>query len=79
MSEAVFETQANFVTPETGCQDVLSDHESLDEDYVERNGDLYIFNHKVVQSKFFNKLIIGRIFHPFFYNIFSYYKKVFVY
>ena len=33
--------QANFVTPEMGGQDVLSEHESLDEDDVEQT---YIFN-----------------------------------
>ena len=48
MSEAVFETQADFVTPEVGEQAFSSEHESLDD--VERNVDLYIFNHEVVQN-----------------------------
>ena len=30
MREAVFETQANFVTPEVGGQEVSSEHESFD-------------------------------------------------
>ena len=49
MSEAVFETQANFVTPEVGGQDGLSENESLDDDDVALN-DLYIFNHEVGQN-----------------------------
>ena len=48
MSEAVYEMQANFVTPEVGGQAVSAEHESLDD--VERNADLYIFNRQVVQS-----------------------------
>ena len=54
MSEAVFDTQANFVKSEVGGQDTLSEHESLDDNDVERNADFYsfiysyIFNHEVV-------------------------------
>ena len=49
MNEAVFETQANFVTPEVGGQDGLSEDESLDDNDVALN-DLYIFNHEVGQN-----------------------------
>ena len=35
MSEAVLDTQANFVTPEVRGQDVSSKHESLDDNDVE--------------------------------------------
>ena len=47
MREAVFETQANFVTPEVGGQAVSSEHESLGD--VER---LHVkaFDHEVAQS-----------------------------
>ena len=50
MSEAVFDTQVNFVTPEVVRQDVSSEHESFGDNDVERNADLYIFNYEVVQS-----------------------------
>ena len=50
MSQAVLDTQTNFVTPEVRGQDVLLEHESLDDDDVERNADLYIFDHEVAQS-----------------------------
>ena len=50
MSEAVFVKQANFVTPEVRGQDVSLGHESLDDDDVERNADLYNFNHEVDQN-----------------------------
>ena len=49
MSEAVLDAQASFVTPETRGQEASSEHESLDDDDVERNADLYIFNHEVAQ------------------------------
>ena len=46
MSETVFETQADFVTPEVEGQAFSSEHESLDD--VERNADLCVFSHEVV-------------------------------
>lgn len=50
MGEAVLDTQANFVTPEVGgWQDVLSEHESLDDNDVKRNADFYV-NHEVDQN-----------------------------
>ena len=41
------------MTPEVGGQDFLSKDESFDDDDdddVERNADLYIFNHEIVQN-----------------------------
>ena len=46
-SEAVFETQASFVTREMGGLSASS--ESLDDD-VERNAELYILKYKVMQN-----------------------------
>ena len=45
MSGAIFETQADFVTPEVGGQVFPSEHKSL-----ERNADLYFFLCEVVQN-----------------------------
>ena len=52
MSEAVLDAQARGQEAPSSS----SEHESLDDNDVERNVDLYILNHKVAQSKFFNKL-----------------------
>ena len=49
MSQAVLEAQTSFVTPEARGQEALSERDSLDDDNVERNADLYIFNHEVAQ------------------------------
>ena len=45
MSQAVLEAQTSFVTPEVRGQKASSERDSLDDDDVERNADLYIFNH----------------------------------
>ena len=50
MIESVFYTQANFVTPEVRGQGVSSGHESLDDNDVECNADLNVFNHEAVQN-----------------------------
>ena len=51
MSQAVLvlEAQASFVTPEATDQDASSERHSRYDDDVERNADLYIFNHEVAQ------------------------------
>ena len=49
MSEAVLEAQASFVTTEATGQEASSERELLDDDDIERNADLYIFNHEVAQ------------------------------
>ena len=49
MSQAVSEAQTSFVTPEARGQEASSERDSLDDDDVERNADLYIFNHEVAQ------------------------------
>ena len=49
MSQAVLEAQTSFVTPEARGQEASSERDSLDDDDVERNADLYIFNHEVAQ------------------------------
>ena len=49
MSQAALEAQTSFVTPEARSQDASSERDSLDDDDVERNADLYIFNHEVAQ------------------------------
>ena len=49
-SEAVLDAQARFVTHEAREQEASSEHESLDDNDVEYNIDLYIFNHEVAQS-----------------------------
>ena len=43
-SEAVLDAQASFVTPEARGHEASSEHESLDDNDVERSADLYIFN-----------------------------------
>ena len=48
-SKAVLEAQASFVTPEATDQDASSERRSRYDDDVERNADLYIFNHDVAQ------------------------------
>jgi len=48
MTEAVFETQADFVTTEVGGQVFSSELESLND--VECNADLHISHHEVVQN-----------------------------
>ena len=50
MSQAVLITQASFVTPEATGQEASSELESPGYDDVERNADLYTFNHEVAQS-----------------------------
>ena len=49
MSQAVLEAQTSFVTPEAEArgQEASSERHSRDDDDVERNADLYIFNHEV--------------------------------
>ena len=49
MSQAVLEAQASFVTPEATDQEASSERRSRDDDDVERNADLHIFNHEVAQ------------------------------
>ena len=49
MSEAVLDAQASFVTSVATGQEASSEHESLDDDDVERNADLYIFYHEVTE------------------------------
>ena len=49
MSEAVLDAQASFVTSEARGQEASSEYESLDDDDVERNANLYTFNHEVAQ------------------------------
>ena len=49
MSQAVLEPQTSFVMPEARGQEASSERDSLDDDDVERNADLYIFNHEVAQ------------------------------
>jgi len=48
-SEAVLDAQASFVTSEARGQEASSEYESFDDDDVERNADVYIFNHEVAQ------------------------------
>ena len=49
MSQVALDAQASFVTPEARGQEALSEFESLEDDDVERNADLYAFNHEVAQ------------------------------
>ena len=49
MSQAVLEAQASFVTPEATDQEASSERHSRDDDDVEHNADLYIFNLEVAQ------------------------------
>ena len=42
-------TIMSFVTTEATGQEASSERNSLDDDDVERNADLYIFNHEVAQ------------------------------
>ena len=49
MSQAALEAQTSFVTPEARGQEASSERDSLDDDDVERNADLYIFNLEVSQ------------------------------
>ena len=50
MSQAVLEAQASFVTQEATAQEASSERNSLDDDDVERNADLYVFNHEVAHG-----------------------------
>ena len=54
MSQAVLDTQASFVTvtPEVRGQEASSERDSLDDDDVELNADLYIFIMKSLSVKF---------------------------
>ena len=47
---AVFDKQANSVTPEVRGHDGSSGHESLYDSEIGRNADLYIFNQEVDQN-----------------------------
>ena len=49
MSQVVWEAQASFVTPKATDQEASSERHSRDDDDVERNADLYVFNHEVAQ------------------------------
>ena len=49
MSQAVLEAQTSFVTPELRGQEASSERESLDDDDVEHNADVYNFNHEVAK------------------------------
>ena len=49
MSKAVLDAQSSFVTPEATGQEASSDLQSPGDDDVERNADLYIFNHEVTE------------------------------
>ena len=50
MSQAVLGAQTSFVTPEARGQDASSERYSCDDDDVEHNADLYIFNHEVAHG-----------------------------
>ena len=50
MSQAVFEAQASFVTPQATDEEASSERCSLDDGDVERNADLYVFNHEVAHG-----------------------------
>ena len=51
MSQAVLETLASFVMPETSMeQEASSQRCSLNDGDVVRNADLYVFNHEVVNG-----------------------------
>ena len=50
MSQAVLEAQASFVIPEVTDQEASSERCSLDDGDVERNADLYAFNHEVAHG-----------------------------
>ena len=50
MSQAVLEAQASFVTQEAMAQEASSERNSLDDDDVERNADLNVFNHEVAHD-----------------------------
>ena len=50
MSQAVLEAQASFVTQEATDQEASSERNSLDDDDVERDADLYVFNHEVAHD-----------------------------
>ena len=49
MSQALLDAQTSFVTPEVTGQEASSELESPGDDDVERNADLYIFNHEVAE------------------------------
>ena len=48
-ADKMSDAQASFVTSERTGQKASSEHESLDDDDVERNADLYIFYHEVTE------------------------------
>ena len=50
MSHAVLEALASFVTPQATDQEASSERNSLDDDDVERNADLNVFNHEVAHD-----------------------------
>ena len=45
----ILDAQASLVTTEATGLEASSEWESLDDDDVKRNADLYIFNHEVAQ------------------------------
>ena len=49
MTEAVLDAQASFVATEARGQEASLERESLDDDDVERNSDLHVFNREVTQ------------------------------
>ena len=49
MSQVILKAQTSFVTPEGRGQEASSERHSRDDYDVERNPDLYIFNHEVAQ------------------------------
>ena len=64
MSKAGLHAQASFVTPDARGQEASSEYKSLDDDDVERNADLYMFNHEVAQrcvNLAINKLCGGMV------------------
>ena len=48
--EGLLQAQASFVTPEATDQEASSERCSLDDGDVERNADLYVFNHEVAHG-----------------------------
>ncbi len=61
MSQAVLEAQASSVTPEATDQEASSERCALDDGDVERNADLYVFNHEVAHGELFIRLAMRRL------------------
>ena len=49
-------TLSEFMIKKATGQEASSERGLLDDDDVERNADLYIFNHEAAQRRFFTKL-----------------------